>query len=252
MDDNNTNTASEYDVAGDVFLAPWLDFVERFAPAIDDEDLGEALRTKSAVTPLTDEQVGALLTRAAAVRVATAASEPTQEEELAAREAAEARWAEHEKRMAVHRSSAAYGLEGVPAEVRAAVLGAEWRRRYRTRPPARLRAMIRSTAPKRQRANRRRSTSAGATSARGANDARPRRLERRRCPCGCGYFDPRRPNQLYRTPGCRVRAFRQRDDGLGLRTVRCTACGERLCRSTPDGLCGFCRQGVPAEAKAAA
>ena len=33
---------------------------------------------------------------------------------------------------------------------------------------------------------------------------------------------------------------------LGLKTVTCTGCGERLARRTPDGLCGFCRQGIPA------
>ena len=36
------------------------------------------------------------------------------------------------------------------------------------------------------------------------------------------------------------------DSKRGLKTITCTTCDERLAHRTPDGLCGFCRQGIAA------
>lgn len=138
-------------------------------------------------------------------------------EELKAKEASELRWAEHEARLQRHRSVAMYGLEGLSLEARATILGSEWRRKYRTRPPAPLRAiMTPSTAPKRQRRpaatahpapSGRRSSST--TKARAPDDDRPR-LGERRCGCGCGRsLEGARPNKTYVDATHRVRAHRE-------------------------------------------
>ena len=42
------------------------------------------------------------------------------------------------------------------------------------------------------------------------------------------------------------RAYYEKRKRGGLKTITCTNCGERLAHRTPDGLCGFCRQGIPA------